>query len=147
MTNIENATIAQDEIVAPAAAREFVKKAVEAAKDRANSLQANVGKATTTVEQTLVNTVEEIAKLTRQGQQAAYEDADAFFSGVDKLASAKSLGEAFQIYVDYVRGRNDSAMARARAINDYFGKLLADGSKSLKDNVAGISALSRKAAA
>ena len=139
MTQTENTTFAQGEIVAPAAARDFVKKAAEAAKDRAANLHANVEKATTTVEQTLANTVGEIAKLTRQAQQAAYEDAEALFAGVNKLASAESVSEAVQIYVDYMRSRGDAALARAQAVNDYAGKLLADGAKS-------VSAFGRKAA-
>ena len=146
MTETENTAVAQDETLAPAAARDFIKKAAEAAKDRAATLHANVEKATTTVEQTLANTVGEIAKLTRQAHQATYEDAQAFFTGVDKLASAKSLREAAQIYVDYIRGRGDVAMTRARAVNDYVGKLLAVGAKSSQDNVAEVSAFGRKAA-
>ena len=146
MTKTENTTFAQEEIVAPAAARDFVKKAAEAAKDRAATLHANAEKATTAVEQTLANTVGEVAKLTRQAQQAAYEDAEAFFSGVDKLASAKSFSEAVQIYVDYLRSRGDAALARARAVNGYAGKLLAGGAKSVQDTVAEVSALGRKAA-
>ena len=146
MTETENTTFAQDEIVAPAAARDFVKKAAEAAKDRATTLHANVEKATTTVEQTLANTVGEVAKLTRQVHQAAYEDAEAFFAGVDKLASAKSLSEAAQIYVDYMRSRGEVALARARAVNEYAGKLLAGGAKSVQDTVAEVSAVGRKAA-
>src|ERR1700678_3442482 len=71
MTETENTTFAQDGIVAPAVARDFVKKAAEAAKNRAAALHANVEKATTNVEQTLANTVGEVAKLTRQAQQAA----------------------------------------------------------------------------
>src|SRR5580698_5842429 len=117
MTETENNAFAQAEIVAPAAARDFVKKAAEAAKERATTLHANVEKATTTVERTLANTVGEVAKLTRQGHQAAYEEAEAFFSGVDKLASAKSFNEAVQIYVDYLRSRGDVAWVRARAVN------------------------------
>lgn len=146
MTKTENTTFAQEQIVAPAAARDFVKKAAETAKDRAAALHANVEKATTTVEQTLANTVGEVARLTRQAQQAAYEDAQAFFAGVDKLASAASLSEAVQIYVDYIRSRGDAALARAHAVNDYAGKLLAGGAKSVQDKVAEVSAFSRKAA-
>jgi hypothetical protein len=71
-------------------------------------------------EQTVVTAVGEVAKLTRQAQQAAYEDAQAFFSGVDQLASAKYLGEPVQIYVGYMRNRSDVAMARARTSRDLF---------------------------
>jgi hypothetical protein len=147
MTETENtfAAAAQNEpIIAPAAAREFVKKAAEAGKERATTLHASAEKATTSVEQTLVNAVGEVAKLTRHAQRAAYEDTEAFFSGLDQLASAKSLGEAVQIYVDYLRSRGDVTAARARAATDYVGKLLSAGAKSVQETKTNVFA--RKAA-
>jgi phasin len=140
MTDIENT------IATPAAARDFVKKAAEAAKERATTFHANAEKATANVEQTLVSAVGEVAKLTRQAQQAAYEDAEAFFAGVGKLAAAQSVGEAVQVYVDYLRGRADVATARTRAAGDYVGKLWADGAKTVQDNVAKASAFAQNAA-
>jgi phasin len=145
MTDTEN-TFAAEPVVTPAAARDFVKKAAEAAKERATSLHVNAEKATASVEQTLVNTVGEVAKLTRQAQQAVYDDAEAFLSGVGNLASAKTVGEAMQIYVDYLRGRGDVAMARTRAAGDYFGKLMADSAKTVQDNVAKAGVFNSKAA-
>ena len=47
------------------------------------------------------------------------EDAQAFFAGIEKLASAQSLSEAFQIQSDMVRARTDVAVSRARATADY----------------------------
>jgi phasin len=148
MTETENTPAAEQDmrVISPAAARDLVKKAAEAAKERATSLHATAEKATTSVEQTIMNSVGEAAKLTRQAHQAAYDDAEAFFSGVDKLASATSVGEAVQIYVDYLRGRSDVAMARTRAASDYVGKLLADGAKTVQDNVAKVGAFNREAA-
>jgi phasin len=143
---MEIMTETENTIVAPAAARDFVKKAAEAAKERANTFHANAEKATANAEQTLVTAVGEVAKLARQAQQAAYEDAEAFFSGVGKLASAESVGEAVQIYADYMRARTDVVTARTRAATDYVGKLFADGAKSVQENVAKASAFAQKAA-
>jgi hypothetical protein len=140
MTDIENT------IASPAAARDFVKKAADAAKERATTFHANAEKATANVEQTMVNAVGEVAKLARQAQQAAYEDAEAFFSGVGKLAAAESVGEAVQVYVDYLRGRSDVATQRARAASDYVGKLLADGAKTVQENVSKARSFTEKAA-
>jgi hypothetical protein len=140
MTEMENT------IASPAAARDFVKKAADAAKERATTFHANAEKATANVEQTMVNAVGEVAKLARQAQQAAYEDAEAFFSGVGKLAAAESVGEAVQVYVDYLRGRSDVATQRARAASDYVGKLLADGAKTVQENVSKARAFAEKAA-
>jgi len=133
-------------VMAPAAARDFVKKAAGAAMERASSVHEGAEKATASVEQKLVESITEFARLTRQAQQAAFEDAEAFLSGVDKLASAKTVGEAMQIYVDYLRGRGDAATLRARAASDYFGKLLANGAKTVQDTVSNVGVFSRKAA-
>ena len=141
MTETENT------IATPAAARDFVKKAADAAKERATTFHANAEKATANVEQSLVSAVGEVAKLTRHAQQAAYEDAEAFFSGVGKLATAESVGEAVQIYVDYLRGRADVVTARTRTANEYVGKLLADGAKTVRENVAKAGDFAQKAAA
>jgi hypothetical protein len=132
-------------VIAPAAARDFVKKAAGAAMERAATFHASADKATTSVEQKLVESVNEVAKLARQAQQAAFEDAEAFLSGVDKLASAKTVGEAMQVYVDYLRGRGDVATFRARAAGDYFGKLLANGAKTVGETVSN-GVFNRKAA-
>ena len=136
MTNTENAFAAAQNELIPAAARDFVKKAAGAAKERATTFQAGAEKATTAVEEKLVSAVAEVAKLTRQAQQAAYEDAQAFFSGVDQLASAKCLGDAARIYVDYVRSRSDVAIERARTASDLLGKLVTSGARTAQETIA-----------
>ena len=136
MTDTKNAFAAAQYEPIPAAARDFVKKAAVTAKERATTFHAGADKATTAVEQTLVTAVGEVAKLTRQAQQAGYEDAQAFFSGVDQLASAKCVGEAVQIYVDYMRNRSDVAMARARTARDLFSKLVASGANTGQEMIA-----------
>jgi hypothetical protein len=130
MTAAENAFAAALYEPVATAARDFLKKGAAAAKERATTFQAGADKATIAVEQTLVTAVGEVAKLTRQAQQTANEDAQAFFSGVDQLASAKGAGEAVQICVDYVRNRSDVAMARAHIATDLFGKLVASGANT-----------------
>jgi hypothetical protein len=136
MTDIKNAFAAAQYEPIPAAARDFVKKAAATARERATTFHAGTDKATRAVEQTMVTAVGEVAKLTRQAQQAGYEDAQAFFSGVDQLASAKCLGEAVQIYVDYMRDRSDVAMARARTARGLFGKLVGSGVNTGQKTIA-----------
>ena len=136
MTDTKSAFAAAQYEPIPDAARDFVKKAADAAKERATTFHAGADKATTAVEQTLVTAVGEVAKLTRQAQQAGYEDAQAFFSGVDQLASAKCVGEAVQIYVDYMRNRSDVTMARARTARDLFGEVVASGANTRQKTIA-----------
>src|SRR6202012_4669452 len=91
----------------PEAARDFVKKTANTAKERAADLHAGSEKVTDVIESAVTGSVSEAAKISRTIQQAIYQDAEAFFAGIDKLASAKSLNEAVQIQSDMVRARGE----------------------------------------
>ena len=118
----------------PEAAREFVKKQTETAKERAATLHAGSEKVTAAIETAVSGSVTEVAKISRNIQDALYQDAEAFFAGIDKLASAKSLNEAVQIQSDLLRSRGEVLVSRAKASTEYLGKLVADGAKSAQDN-------------
>ena len=120
----------------PEAAREFVKKQTETAKERAATLHAGSEKVTAAIETAVSGSVTEVAKISRNIQDALYQDAEAFFAGIDKLASAKSLNEAVQIQSDMLRARGEVLVSRAKASTEYLGKLVADGAKSAQDNFA-----------
>src|SRR6202045_747789 len=120
----------------PEAAREFVKKTAGTAKERAADLYAGSEKATAAIETAVAGSVSEAAKISRNIQQAIYQDAEAFFAGIDKLASAKSLNEAVQIQSDMLRARGEVFVSRAKASSEYLGKLVADGAKTAQDNFA-----------
>ncbi len=118
----------------PEAAREFVKKSASTAKERAADLHAGSEKVTAAIETAVAGSVTEAAKISRNIQQAIYQDAEALFAGIDRLASAKSLNEAVQIHSDMVRARGEVFMSRAKSTTEYLGKLVADGAKNAQDN-------------
>jgi phasin len=118
----------------PEVAREFVKKTANTAKERAADLHAGSEKVTAVIETAVTGSVSEAANISRTIQQAIYQDAEAFFAGIDKLASAKSLNEAVQIQSDMVRARGEVLMSRAKSTTEYLGKLVADGAKTAQDN-------------
>ena len=120
----------------PEAAREFVKKQAETAKVRAADLHAGSEKVTAAIETAVAGSVTEAAKISRNIQQALYQDVEAFFAGIDKLASAKSLSEAAQIQSDMVRARGEVFVSRAKATSEYLGKLVTEGAKNAQDNFA-----------
>ena len=120
----------------PEAAREFVKKQAETAKERAADVYAGSEKVTAALETAVVDSVSEVAKISRTIQQAMYQDAEAFFAGLDKLASAKSLNEAVQIQSDLARARGEVFVSRAKSTTEYLGKLVANGAKTAQDNFA-----------
>src|SRR3984957_3685543 len=118
----------------PEAAREFVRKQAESAKVRAADLHAGSEKMTAVIETAVAGSVTEAAKISRTIQQAIYQDAEAFFAGIDKLASAKSFNEAVQIQSDMIRARGEVFVSRAKSTTEYLGKLVADGAKTAQDN-------------
>ncbi|MFL6819763.1 MAG: phasin [Bradyrhizobium sp.] len=129
LKNIQNMEV-------PEAAREFVKKSAGTAIERAADLYAGSEKATAAIETAVAGSVSEAAKISRNIQQAIYQDAEAFFGGIGKLASATSLNEAFQIQSDMVRARGEVLVSRAKSTTEYLGKLVADGAKNAQDNFA-----------
>ena len=120
----------------PEAAREFVKKTANSAKERAADVYAGSEKVTAAIETAVTDSVSEVAKISRNIQQAMYQDAEAFFAGLDKLASAKSLNEAVQIQSDLARARGEVFISRAKSTTEYLGKLVANGAKTAQDNFA-----------
>jgi phasin len=120
----------------PEAARDFVKRSANTAKERVADVYAGSEKVTAAIETAVADSVSEAAKISRNIQQALYQDAEAFFAGIDKLASAKSLNEAVQIQSDFARGRGEVLVSRAKSATEYLGKLVADGAKTAQDNLA-----------
>src|SRR3954452_11459678 len=118
----------------PEAAREFVKKTAGTAKERAADLYAGSEKVTAVIESAVADSVSEAAKISRNIQQALYQDAEAFFAGIDKLASAKSLNEAVQIQSDMARARGEVLISRAKSTSEYLGQLVANGAKTAQEN-------------
>ena len=124
----------------PEAAREFVKKAAGTAKDRATDLHTGSEKVTSVIENAFAGSVSETAKISRNIQQAVYDDAQALFAGIDKLASAKNLSEAVTIQSDLLRAQGEIVMGRAKATTEYFSKLFADSAKTAQDNFSKVAA-------
>ena len=120
----------------PEAAREFVKKTANTAKDRTAEVFAGSERVTAAIENAVSGSVTEAGKISRTIQQAMFEDAQAFFAGIDKLASAKSVNEAVQIQSDMLRARGEVFVSRAKATSEYLGKLVSDGAKNAQDNFA-----------
>jgi phasin len=129
----------------PEAARDFVKRAAGTAKERAAEIHTGSEKVTSVIETAVAGSVAETAKISRNIQQAFYQDAEALFAGIDKLASAKSLSEAFQIQTDLVRAQGEVVASRARATTEYLGKLVADGAKTAQDNFSKVASYAKSA--
>ena len=135
----------QDNVQVPQGARDFVTRVATDATARAEDIHAGAEKMTVAIQTAVAEQVDETAKVSRNIQQAMLEDAKAFFAGVEKLAAAQSLGEAFQIQSDMVRARADVAVARARASADYLGERFATSAKSAQENLSRVASLNKAA--
>lgn len=120
----------------PESAREFVKRQASTAKERAAEAYAGSEKVTAAIESAAADSVSEVAKISRNIQQAIYQDAEAFFASIDKLASAKTLNEAVQIQSDLARARGEVFVSRAKSSAEYLGKLVTNGAKTAQENFA-----------
>jgi phasin len=120
----------------PESAREFVKRTASTAKERAAEAYAGSEKVTAAIETAVADSVSEAAKISRNIQQAIYQDAEAFFAGIDQLASAKTLNEAVKIQSDLARARGEVLVSRAKSTAEYVGKLVSNSAKSAQDNFA-----------
>ncbi len=76
----------------------------------------------------------------------ACQMAVAYEAAIDKLASAKSITEAFQIQSDLVRAHGETLVARAKSTSEYVGKLVTEGAKSAQENFSKVAASYNKAA-
>jgi hypothetical protein len=121
----------------PTAARDFVVRAAEAGKDRAEKVQAGANKVTETIQSALARSIDEAALVSRSVIKAAHEDATAALAAVEKLATAKSLNEVVQLQVDYARERSEVAAARAKSAFDYMTTMVAERAKGMTAPFAG----------
>ena len=143
---VEAVKSAQEKIQIPEAARDFVKRSAETAKERAADVHAGAEKATSAIQTAATDAVTGVADFSRKLQAASYDDATAFFSSITKIASAKSLSEAYQMHIDYLRERNDVNIERAKAIAESVSKSLSETAQKAQENLSKLASLGKKAA-
>ena len=120
----------------PQATREFVKRSAAAAKDRSTDLHAGANKVTGAIEEALVSAVSGMADVNRKIVDATYQDAETACAAIDKLAGAKSLTDAYQVYVDYLRQQSEVGVARAQSAAGFVSAKAAEGFNTLQDGIA-----------
>ena len=120
----------------PETAREFVKRGAAAAKDRSSDLHAGANKVTGAVEEALVGAVNGLANVNRKLVDIAYQDAETMFAAIDKLASAQSLTDAYEVYVDYLRQQTNVSIARAKSAATFVSAKASEGFDTLRDGIA-----------
>ena len=127
-------------------AREYAHRAAEAVLERATSLHVGAEKATATIETAAVDSVESLAKASREIQNAMFDDAKAAIAAFEKTVAAKSVGDAFRVQADFYRAQFDVNVSRAKTVGALVAQAAQDGVKRAQDNFAGLAAKFGKAA-
>jgi hypothetical protein len=133
---------ADPNVEVPRTTREFVKHAATVAKDRAADARVAAESITAAIEKAAVGSVDATAEIGRAIQNAVHEEVDALLNGIERLASAKSFGEAFHVQSDYVHGRVAATAERGRAIVNSMRELVLEttrfANKSATENAPGV---------
>jgi phasin len=129
----------------PEAAREFVKRSASTAKERAAEVHSGANRFAGLLEGAVINYVTEVANVNRKLLDAAHQDAEAALVAIEKLAAAKSLSEAMQLNVDYLRERSEVGMARAKDTAAYVGQTVTGGVKAVQEGFAKAAPFARAA--
>ena len=127
-------------------AREYAHRAAEAVLERATSLHAGAEKATASIESGAIDSVESLAKASREIQNAMFDDAKAAIAAFEKTVAAKSVGDAFRVQTDFYRAQFDVNVSRAKTVGALVAQATQDGVKRAQDNFAGLAAKFGKAA-
>jgi hypothetical protein len=111
-----------------------VKRGVAAAKERSSDLHAGANKVTGAVEEALVGAVNGLADVNRKLVDIAYQDAEAMFAAIDRLAGAQSFTDAYEVHGDYLR--QHVSVARAKSAASFVSAKASEGFDALRDGIA-----------
>ncbi|HKU95101.1 MAG TPA: phasin family protein [Vineibacter sp.] len=116
----------------PAAARDFVQRTAATAQDRAASAHAGAEQVATALQDAVNVSVNGYALVSRSLLQGAYQNVESTLGMVQKLASAKCLGDAIGVQLDFLRDYGKANVEQFRATADVIRKSYADGDKAVR---------------
>ncbi len=126
----------QKQVEVPAAVRELLKNAAEAAKLRVGEFQDGAYKAAEGSEQFLNAFVGGYAKFARGMVDATFANVEHALDTVEKLAAAKSVNEAVQLQADFVRDNARANYDRVSVAAENVRNVVADNTKKVQDEFA-----------
>lgn len=131
----------------PATARDFVQRGATTARERAESVHQGAEKLTDGMEKITVSLVGGYANFVRGLLDATYANVEHALATVEKVAGAKSVNEAVQIQVDYVRENAAANFERMKNAAETARTTVVDGAKTVQSEVAGLYQAAEKKAA
>jgi hypothetical protein len=117
----------QSKIEIPAAARDFVKRSAETVQERTADVHAGALNLTASAEKVATNLVGGYALFTRGLIDASFANVQHALQTVEKVAGAKSLNEAVQIQVEFVRENAKANYERVVSAGESVKAVVNDG--------------------
>ena len=128
----------QSKFEIPESAREFVERGTASANERIAALHEGVNQAVGVIEGWIIDAVSGVAELNRNLIEAVHDDTGAALAAVNKLAGAKSVADAYQLYVGYWRERGEVAAARAKDASAFVNAKVREGAKAVQTGIGRI---------
>lgn len=113
-------------------ARDYVQRTATAAKDRTDSAYENVGEFNKGVENTMNRLVRGYVSILEGAARVSHENVKHALTTVEKVAAAKSLSEAAQIQVDFVRESTAANYDTARAAFEDVRETVTEGAEAAR---------------
>jgi hypothetical protein len=114
-------------------AREMVLRSTATVKDRAEDLHETNKKYNAQLENVLTRAAGGYVNILGSIADAAYSNLNHTISAVEKLAASKSVSEAMQVQVEYVREHTAANVEHIRSAATYARDVVADGTETLRD--------------
>ncbi len=127
-------------------AREYVQRTAASVKERSDNAYEGVSKFNNGLEKTLSRFVVGYVGILGEVAEAAHANVNHALTTVEKVAQAKSLTEAAQIQVDFVRENASANFDRARTAFDATRDVVTEGYKTIRDGAADLMPAAKKAA-
>ena len=130
----------------PAAARDFVKRTASTAQERAETVHETAANLTDGAEKLATRIVGGYANFTRGLLDMTLANVQHTLATVEKLAAVKSVNEAVQVQVDFVRENTSANIERMRGAADTAKSVVTEGAKTVQAGISKIYAFDKKAA-
>jgi len=126
----------QKQVEVPSSVRDFVKRTAGSGKDRAGDLQKGAYKVTDGAEKLAGAFVSGYAGFIRGLIDATHANLEHTFNTVEKIAGAKTVNEAVQLQVDFVRDNTRANYDRVRDAAESARETVVDGAKTVQEEVS-----------
>ena len=127
-------------------AREFVKRSAATAKERSDNLYEGSEKLNSGIEKALTRAVTGYVGFLGNIAEATHANVNHALTTAEKLAAAKSLSEAAQIQVDFVRENASANIERVRSAVNTTREVVMEGTETLRENASKVWPYGNKAA-